>query len=130
MLKPQLERCFVDCPTMVVLALLALAGCAAPPVPHDALAAAKLGLDQAEMAGAAQHAPDELGRARAKLEAAQAAIRARANAKARLLAEQAAMDARVAEVEAQAAQSEAAADRMRARLEQRHGQLAPGVGGR
>ena len=129
-MKPQIERCFAGCPTMVALALLALAGCAAPPVPHDALAAAELAFDQAEMAGAAQHAPDELARAQAKLEAAHAAIRARAHEAARLLAEQATMDARVAEVEAQAAQTEATADHMRARLEQQHRRQAPGADGR
>jgi len=126
-MKPQIERRFAGRPTMVALALLALAGCAAPPVPHDALAAAEVALDQAEMAGAADHAPDGLARAQAKLEAAQAAIRGRAHEEARLLAEQAIMDARVAEVEAQAAQTAATADRMRARLEQQHRRLAPGA---
>jgi septal ring factor EnvC (AmiA/AmiB activator) len=106
---------------------LALAGCAAPPVPHDALAAAELALDRAEAAGAAEHAPDELAIARAKLEAAQAAIRAKAHEAARLLAEQAAIDARVAEAAAQATQTQAAADRLRARLEQQHRRLAPGA---
>ena len=128
-MKPQIEGCSAGRLTMVALALLALAGCAAAPVPHDALAAAELALDRAEMAGAADHVPDELARAQAKLEAAQAAIRARAHEDARLLAEQATMDARVAEVEAQAAQTEATADRMRVRLEQQHRRLAPGAGG-
>jgi septal ring factor EnvC (AmiA/AmiB activator) len=128
-MRPQIERCFVGSATMVVLALLALTGCAAAPVPHDALAAAGLALDRAEVAGAAEHAPDELARARAQLAAAQAAVRARAHDEARLLAEQAAMDARLAEVEAERSQTEAAADRMRARLEAQHGRLTPSATG-
>ena len=114
---------------MGALVLLALAGCVQPPAPREALAAAELALDQAEMAGAAQHAPDELAQAQAKFEAAQAAIQAKANENARLLAEQATMDARVAEVEAQAVQTGAAAAHLRALLEQQHRRLAPGAAG-
>jgi septal ring factor EnvC (AmiA/AmiB activator) len=128
-MNPQIERFWASGPAMVALVLLALAGCAAPPVPHDALAAAELALDQAEAAGAAEHAQDELASARAKLEAAQAAIRANAHEAARLLAEQAAIDARVAEVAARAAQTEAVADHLRALLEQQHRRLAPGAAG-
>jgi hypothetical protein len=112
---------------LAALVLLAVAGCAAPPVPHAALAAAELAFDRAETAGTAEHAPDELAIARAKLEAAQAAIRAKANEAARLLAEQAAIVAGVAVAAAQAAQTEAAADRLRTRLEAQHRRLAPGA---
>jgi Domain of unknown function (DUF4398) len=126
-MNPQIERSGMRAPTIVALVLLALAGCATPPVPHDALTAAGLALERAEAAGAAEHAPDELAIARAKLEAARAAIPARAHEAARLLAEQAVIDARVAEVAAQAAQTQAAADRLRARLEQQHRGLAPGA---
>jgi septal ring factor EnvC (AmiA/AmiB activator) len=126
-MNPQIERSCTSALTIIALVLLALAGCAAPPVPHEAMAAAELAFDRAEAAGAAEHAPDELAIARAKLEAAQAALRADAHEAARLLAEQAAIDARVAEVAAQAVQAEAAADRLRARLEQQHHRLAPGA---
>jgi hypothetical protein len=113
---------------MAALVLL-VAGCVQPPAPREALATAELALDQARVAGAAQHAPDELAQAEAKLEAARAAIRASANDDARVLAEQATMDARVAEVEAQAVQTGAAAAHLRALLGQQHRRLAPGAAG-
>jgi septal ring factor EnvC (AmiA/AmiB activator) len=127
-MRPQIERRRAGRATIAAL-LLALVGCVQPPAPREALEAAELALDQARVAGAAQHAPDELAQAQAKLEAAQAAIRAKANQDARLLAEQATMDARLAEVEAQAVQSGAAAAHLRALLEQQHRRLAPGAAG-
>ena len=123
--KSQIGRSRASCLALAALVPLALGACTMAPVPHDALAAAKLALDRAETAGAAEHAPDELARAEAKLEAAHAAIGAKANEQARLLAEQAMMAARVAEAEAQAAQSQAAVDRVRVRLERQHRQLVP-----
>jgi hypothetical protein len=128
-MTPQIGR-RAGYPAIIGVALVALAGCVQSPVPSQAMATAELALGRAELAGAAEHAPDELARAQAKLEAAQAAIRARAHEDARLLAEQAAIDARVAEAAARAAQTEAAADELRARLEYQHRQLALGTDGR
>jgi septal ring factor EnvC (AmiA/AmiB activator) len=128
-MRPQIERWRAGCATIGALLLLAPVGCVQAPAPREALQAAELALDQARIAGAAQHARDELAQAQAKFEAAQAAIRAKANEDARLLAEQATMDARLARVEAQAVQSGAAAAQLRALLEQQHRRLTPGAAG-
>ena len=108
------------------LLLVALAGCAQAPVPHEALATAEIAVARARTAGAERHAPLELTRAEAKLQAAHAAIRANAPGRARALAEQALVDAELAEVEAQAAQAQETARRLRERIEQRHRRVAPG----
>jgi Domain of unknown function (DUF4398) len=109
-----------------VMALLAaLAGCAQAPVPHEALSTADLALARARTAGAADYASIELARAEAKLEAARAAIQAKAYEQARTLAEQALVDAELAEVMAQIAEEKASARRLREHVELQHGQLAP-----
>jgi uncharacterized protein involved in exopolysaccharide biosynthesis len=126
---PRIGRRFEGRLAVAAAALVALAGCSASPVPHEALVTAELAVDQAEIAGAERHAPDELARAQAKLEAANLAIKAKAHDRARVLAEQATMDARVAEVEAQAAQAEAAAERLRAVLERQHRKVIPSRAG-
>jgi hypothetical protein len=112
-----------------VLVLVALAGCAQAPVPHEALATAEVAVARARTAGAERHAPVELTRAEEKLQAAHAAVRVRAHGRARALAEQALVDAELAEVEAQAAQAQEVARRLRERVEQQHRRLAPGGNG-
>ncbi len=113
-----------------VVALLApLAGCAQAPVPHEALSTADLALARARAAGAADYASIELARAAAKLEAAHAAIQAKAHEQARALAEQALVDAELAEVMAQIANEKASARRLREDVELQHRQLAPADNG-
>jgi Domain of unknown function (DUF4398) len=128
-MKAQIGRGLRDRLAVAVPVLLALAACSASPVPHQALVAAELAVDQAETAGAARHAPAELAAAQAKLEAANEAIEAKANDRARVLAEQATIDARVAAIEAEAAQAQAAAERLRDLLERQHRGVIPSRAG-
>lgn len=111
------------------LVLVALAGCAQAPVPHEQLTTAQLALARARTAGAERHAPVELARAEEKLQGALAAVRVKAHARARILAEQALVDAELAEVEAQAAQAKETAKRLRERVEQQHRRIVPGGDG-
>jgi hypothetical protein len=111
------------------LVLVALAGCAQAPVPHQALATAEIAVARARTVGAERHAPVELARAAEKLQAAHAAVQVKAHGRARALAEQALVDAELAEVEAQAAQAQESASRLRERVEQRHRQIVPGGAG-
>ena len=113
----------------VVALVAALAGCAQAPVPPEAMVTADLAVRRARTAGAADHASVELSRAEAKLEAARAAIQAKAHERARTLAEQALVDAELAEVKAEAAQEEASAKRLRERVELHHRRLAPAEDG-
>jgi hypothetical protein len=113
----------------VVGLLAALAGCAQAPVPHQALTTADLALARARTAGAADYASIELARAEAKLEAAHAAIQAKAHERARTLAEQALVDAELAEAMAQIAQEKTSARQLREHVELQHRQLAPADNG-
>jgi hypothetical protein len=110
-------------------ALAALAGCAQAPVPNRALNAAELTIARARAAGAERHAPVELARAEEKLQAARAAVRAKAPERARALAEQASADAELAEIEAQAAQAQAIASELRQQVEQQPRRVASGGDG-
>jgi hypothetical protein len=107
-------------------ALAFLAGCAQAPLPDEALSAAELTIARARAAGAERHAPAELARAEEKLQAAQAAVRAKAPERARTLADQALLDAELAEIAAQAAQAEAIASRLRQHVGQPSRRLARG----
>lgn len=109
--------------------LAVVAACAQAPIPHQAMTAADLAMARARTAGAADHAAVELARAEAKLAAARAAIRAKAHDRARTLAEQAMVDAELAESRAQAAQEEASARELRARIALQHRQLSPAEDG-
>jgi hypothetical protein len=99
------------------------------PSPHEALSTADLALARARTAGAADYASIELARAEAKLEAAHAAVQAKAHERARTLAEQALVDAELAEVMAQTAHEKASATRLRERVALQHRQLAPADNG-
>ena len=113
----------------LVALLTPLAGCVQAPVPHEALSTADLALARARTAGAADYASIELARAAAKLEAAHAAIQAKAHEQARALAEQALVDAELAEVMAQIANEKASARRLRENVELQHRQVAPADNG-
>jgi Domain of unknown function (DUF4398) len=117
------------CLAASAFALAALAGCAQAPLPDEALSAAELTIARARAAGAERHAPVELARAEEKLDAAQAAVRAKAPERARTLAEQASVDAELAEIETQAAQAQAIASQLRQQVEQRPRRLARGGDG-
>lgn len=72
-----------------------VAGCSTTPAPVAEIAAAKAAVERAEQP-AARHAPDELLSAQRKLTAAQSALRSEDYDRARRLADEAAMDARLA----------------------------------
>jgi hypothetical protein len=76
-------------------AITALSACAGTPPPQAEVAAARGMIEQAAPT-AARYAPEELRDAQAKLGAAEAAMAREENEKARRLAEQAAVDARLA----------------------------------
>lgn len=99
-----------------LLALLPLlAGCRTTyPAATDQLATARAALASAEEAGAREAAPLPLRNARQKLEEAREADGRRDNLRARLLAEQAAVDARLAEVTARAQRQQEAVEAIRA----------------
>lgn len=80
---------------------LALAACAASPIPNERIAVAQASVQHAEQAGAQQFAPVELATARDKLERAQKAAADHDAQPATNLAEQANVDAEVAEATAQ-----------------------------
>jgi hypothetical protein len=123
------RRRVAACLVARALVLVALAGCAQAPAPHEQLSTAELALARARTAGAERHAPVELARAADKLQAAHAAVRARVYLRARILAEQALVDAELAEVEAQAAQAQGTARHLRERVEQQHRHRVPGGDG-
>ena len=102
----------------VFAAAVLLAGCAsgpriAPEVAQAEIAEARSAVSQAEQADAATHAPVALRTARQKVEAATRALAAGQNVEADRLAEQAAIDARLAESRARAVVAEAAVTEVR-----------------
>jgi hypothetical protein len=95
------------------IAAAALAGCASVPPPTEQMAVSRAALDQAQSAGAVEHAPLEYNSARRKLDLAVLAFREKDYARARQLAEQAEADAVLAQSKATATRSEQAVARVR-----------------
>lgn len=93
---------------LAVLVLLGLAGCASVPPPTEQMAVSRTAVQNAQRAGATEHAPVELRDAQSKLSAATSAMARDDNERARRLAEQAAADARLAELKAETAKAQAA----------------------
>jgi len=94
---------------LAVLAPLALAACAGDPIPKAELGSADQAIQNAEQAGALQHAPVELELARGKLDAANRAVRDDRESQARRLALEARADANYAASKARAAAAQQAA---------------------
>jgi septal ring factor EnvC (AmiA/AmiB activator) len=94
----------------------AIVACAAAPLPTEKLDIARDSIARAEQAQAAQFAQIELGRARNKLVAAQAAVDHRDAEVAARMADQADVDAQLAESTARARQQEQRADELDASL--------------
>jgi hypothetical protein len=86
---------------------IALCGCASTPAPTAELVAAEAAVLAAERGGAADFAPVELGFARERLTAAQAASDGRDYARAQQAAAQAQIDAELALVKSRAARARA-----------------------
>ena len=83
-------------PLFAVLALLALAGCASDPAPHEQLRLSEQALEQAKAVGATDEVA-ELKLAEDKLARARSNMASESYRDARLRAEQAELDARLAE---------------------------------
>ncbi|ALJ34286.1 hypothetical protein FE88_12610 [Azospirillum brasilense] len=99
---------------VILSASLGLAACAGSvPPPTAQLGASAQAIQQAERAGALQHAPAEFQSAREKLAAADAAMREDERTQARRLAEQAQADAELATVRSQRATAQQAASAVR-----------------
>jgi hypothetical protein len=93
-----------------------IVACASAPMPVEKLAVAKTSLERAEQAQAAQFAQVELGSARSKYAAAQAAVEKKDADVAARLADQADVDAQLAESTARAKQQEQVVNEMDASL--------------
>lgn len=90
-----------------------LAGCAGSPErPHEDLARAEAGLNQAEQAGAQQYAPLALDSAREKLGKARAAAEREEMLEAERYAEQAALDADLAAAKSRTGKAQASVEQL------------------
>ncbi len=110
--------------------LLLLAACASVPMPPtEALKAAEQAIASAEKARVADHASPELGEAREKLTAANAAVQKEDMVVAQRLAEQSRADAELALAKSEAAKAKAVNDEMKTSTEamKQEMQRNPGV---
>ena len=97
-----------------VAVILSLGACrSAGPVPSTQMAQARTAVQQAQDAGATEHAGMELRRAQQKLDEAQAALSRKRHVRARRLAEQAAVDAELAAVKARTQKAQQAVAEVR-----------------
>jgi hypothetical protein len=96
-------------PLAVAMVALGVAACASVPAPTAQMAVSRTAVEDAQRAGATEHAPVELRDAQSKLSEATAAAARHDNERARRLAEEAEADARLAEAKAQTAKARAAA---------------------
>jgi hypothetical protein len=80
--------------------LVTAMGCASVPAPRGTISQAELTIEQAQQAGAQEHAPLDLYQAREKLAAARAAAEQNDNERATRIAELALADAQLAEARA------------------------------
>lgn len=102
----------------VLAGALLLAACAITPADPAVLASAEAALARAEAAGAEVHAPREIRRARARLEAAAVQIENRRGAAAARLADEAEIDAQLALAKTRAAREQEELMARREALEQ------------
>jgi hypothetical protein len=117
-------------PTMIVIAaigLAAIAGCASTGERPDAqLATAQANIEQAQQAGANQHAAQPLSSAREKLSAAQVAVSRDEMIVAERLAEEAALDAELAGAMARNRKAELAVEELNETIEVLRDEIARG----
>ena len=88
---------------VVVVMLVAIAGCTSATPPTEEMAAAKLAVRQVQNSPAQTHAPAEVRQARNKLAAADRAMNQEQYTEARRMAEQAVVDAQLADAKTDAA---------------------------
>lgn len=109
---------------LVGVGALAAAGCASTPPPRESLSQAELSLEEAQQAGAQQHAPLELYQAREQLEQAKRAMEEEEHVRARRLAESALASARLASTRARTAEAQRDAEAMEQNIETLRAELA------
>jgi hypothetical protein len=102
---------------LMLIAMLGLGACSSVPPPEQQLANADAAVREAEEANAASEAPAPLRRARDKLEQARNAMEAEEYVDARRLAEQAAVDAELAEVQARSTVAQENVEELRRSIE-------------
>jgi hypothetical protein len=102
---------------VTMLSMLALGACSSVPPPEQQLATADSAVREAEEANAASEAPAPLRRARDKLQEARNAMQAEEYVDARRLAEQAAVDAELAEVQARSTIAQENVEELRKSIE-------------
>ena len=95
------------------VAALLVGGCASAPEPTAQMEAARRAIADAESAQAARHAAPELGQARSKFAAAEAAVQNDDMDDAARLAEEARLDAELADARTAAVKAQAAKDEIR-----------------
>lgn len=93
---------------VVVAASLMIGGCASTPPPSDKMAVARTAVENAATSDTLEFAPVELKSARDKMTEAERAMATRDYIRARRLAEEAAVDARLAQTKAQTARAQKA----------------------
>ncbi|PWB35730.1 hypothetical protein DCO48_02295 [Pseudomonas sp. SDI] len=109
-------------PLFVALALLALAGCATDPAPHEQMRLSEQALEQAKAVGATEELA-ELKLAEEKLARAQANMLSESYRDARMRAEQAELDARLAEARVLTQKSQEQLDLLQSRVNRLRKQL-------
>lgn len=115
----------------VVAVILAISACAsAPTPPNRALQAAESAITNAEQARVADYASTELGQAREKLAAAQAAVRNEDMVKAGYLAEEAKVHADLATARAEELKAKAINDEMQKSIDTLKQEMQRTSGGR
>jgi hypothetical protein len=103
--------------TVAAAALVTALGCASVPAPSGTISQAELTIEQAQQAGAQEHAPLELYQAREKLAAAKVAVEQNNNERAARIAELALVDAQLAEARARTEKARQTEAEVRASLE-------------
>jgi hypothetical protein len=103
--------------------LWGLAACASGPAADDEIAAAEVGLTEANDAGAAERAPAALALAQDKLERARRAAAAGDNTQAARLADQALVDAQLAAAQSRSEVAREHAEQLRTSIEELRDQV-------
>ena len=107
-----------------VAAAITVAGCSSAPKPRTELALTNNALQNAELAGARQHAPIELRTANEKIQAANSAMKKDKYDKAKRLSEQSLVDAEFARAKAEAEKSRSALEEAQGNIELLRSELA------
>lgn len=101
---------------LTIFSLAALSGCASAPIPTEQFAVSQSAIESATAAGAPEYAPLDIKNARDKLTAAQRAVDKKEYPAAAALAEEAAVDAKLAETKAESAKAQKSVSELQGNL--------------